>query len=67
MQFTVALSALAAFLAIASAYAFAAIGNARNERIYTSVCLALLIAIAGLCGYQAIAQIERDLTISARV
>lgn len=66
MLFSVALSALAAFLSIAAVYAFLAIGRT-NERVYTAVCLALLVAIAGLCGYQLLTTIEHGLAVAARV
>ena len=66
MLFSVALSALAAFLSIATVYAFLAIGRT-TERVYTAVCLALLIAIAGLCGFALLDQIEHGLAVAARV
>ena len=67
MPFSISLAALFAFLIIAAAYGFAAIGRAHSERLATIAQLLLLTAIAGLCGYHLLTVTEHALAIAARV
>lgn len=65
-HFSIALASLGVFLVIAGIYGIASIGRS-SERVYTGVCVALLIAIAGLCGYHLLTVTEHALAVAARV